>query len=118
MKPFQYATALSPAGARELAGEDGAYLAGGNDLLALMKEYLVEPRILVNIKSLPGLNRVEPGAKVWTLGAIPPPLAGSPQLEVPTAADDPRLLNPPYDHVAKSFRALRTRHFYGIAWKW
>ena len=62
MKPIQYATALSPAGARELAGEDGAYLAGGNDLLALMKEYLVEPRILVNIKSLPGLNRVEPGA--------------------------------------------------------
>ena len=69
MKPFQYATALSAAGARELAGEDGAYLAGGNDLLALMKEYIVEPRILVNIKSLPGLNRVKPGAKVWTLGA-------------------------------------------------
>jgi hypothetical protein len=59
-----------------------------------------------------------PPEKVWTLGAIPPPLAGSPQLEVPTAADDPRLLNPPYDHVAKSFRALRIRHFYGIAWKW
>jgi hypothetical protein len=56
--------------------------------------------------------------KVWTLGAIPPPLAGWPQLEVPTTPDDPRLLKPPYDQVAKSFRTLRTRHFYGIAWKW
>ena len=69
MKPFQYATALSPASARELAADNGAYLAGGNDLLALMKEYLVEPKILVNIKSLPGLNKIESGAKSWTIGA-------------------------------------------------
>src|ERR1017187_763956 len=68
MKPFQYATALSPASARELVGEDGAYLAGGNDLLAMMKEYLVSPKILVNIKSLPGSNKIEAGAKVWTIG--------------------------------------------------
>jgi xanthine dehydrogenase YagS FAD-binding subunit len=68
MKAFQYATALSPASARELAGEDGAYLAGGNDLLAMMKEYLTEPKTLVNIKSLPGLNKIETGGKVWTIG--------------------------------------------------
>src|SRR5215470_17784462 len=70
MKAFQYATALSPAGARSLVGDDGAYLAGGNDLLALMKEYLVEPKTLVNIKSLPGLNKIESGSKVWTIGAL------------------------------------------------
>src|SRR3954447_3461433 len=69
MKAFQYATALSPASARQLEGEDGAYLAGGNDLLALMKEYLVEPKTLVNIKSLPGLNKIETGAKAWNIGA-------------------------------------------------
>jgi xanthine dehydrogenase YagS FAD-binding subunit len=69
MKSFQYATALSPAGARELVGDDGAYLAGGNDLLALMKEYLVEPKILVNVKSLPGMNKIQLGPKIWTLGA-------------------------------------------------
>ncbi len=68
MKAFQYATALSPASARELAGENGAYLAGGNDLLALMKEYLVEPKILVNIKSLPGSNKIEPGSQAWSIG--------------------------------------------------
>src|SRR5208282_929216 len=26
--------------------------------------------ILVNIKSLPGLNRIEPGSKNWTIGAL------------------------------------------------
>jgi xanthine dehydrogenase YagS FAD-binding subunit len=69
MKPFQYAVATSPASARELLGKDGRYLAGGNDLLAEMKEYLAEPKILVNIKSLPGLNRIEPGQSNWTIGA-------------------------------------------------
>jgi xanthine dehydrogenase YagS FAD-binding subunit len=69
MKPFQYATALSPDSARDLTGDEGAYLAGGNDLLALMKESLLEPKILVNIKSVPGLNAIRPGAKAWTLGA-------------------------------------------------
>jgi len=69
MKPFQYATAHSTAGARELVADDGAYLAGGNDLLALMKDYVVAPKILVNIKSLPGANRIEPGASAWTIGA-------------------------------------------------
>jgi xanthine dehydrogenase YagS FAD-binding subunit len=69
MNPIQYATALSADSARDLAGEDGAYLAGGNDLLALMKEYLAQPRILVNIKSLPGLNSIQTGSKTWSLGA-------------------------------------------------
>jgi xanthine dehydrogenase YagS FAD-binding subunit len=68
MKSFQYATALSPASARELLGKDGAYLAGGNDLLNLMKEYLAQPDVLVNIKSLPGLNKIESGSQVWTIG--------------------------------------------------
>jgi xanthine dehydrogenase YagS FAD-binding subunit len=69
MKPFQYATATSPAGARQLMGDNGTYLAGGNDLLALMKEYILNPKILVNIKSLPGLNKIQPGGKVWMIGA-------------------------------------------------
>ena len=68
MKPFQYATASSPAAARELVGDNGAYLAGGNDLLAMMKDYLVEPKVLVNIKSLPGSTKIAPGAKAWTIG--------------------------------------------------
>ena len=64
MKAFQYATAHSTDSARELVADKGAYLAGGNDLLGLLKDYLVPaPNILVNIKSLPGLNKIERGEK-------------------------------------------------------
>ena len=47
----------------------GRYLAGGIDLLGEMKEYIAEPKILVNIKSLPGLDKLEPGGQVWSIGS-------------------------------------------------
>jgi len=68
VKPFQYASATSVANARELLGKDGRYLAGGIDLLGEMKEYIAEPKILVNIKSLPGADKIEPGEAIWTIG--------------------------------------------------
>ena len=70
MKAFEYATAHSSASARELVAGNGAYLAGGNDLLGLLKEYLVSANILVNIKSLPGLNKIEHGKTFWTIGSL------------------------------------------------
>ncbi len=70
MKVFEYATAHSPASARELVAGNGAYLAGGNDLLGLLKEYLVSANILVNIKSLPGLDKIEHGKNFWTIGSL------------------------------------------------
>ncbi len=69
MKAFQYLTATSPATAQEHVADKGRYLAGGIDLLGEMKEYISEPAVLVNIKSLPGLNRIEPGAESWSIGA-------------------------------------------------
>src|SRR3989440_8945497 len=69
MKSFSYATATSPAGARELAASNGRFLAGGMDLLSEMKEYIAQPKTLVNIKSLPGLDKIEPAAKAWSIGA-------------------------------------------------
>jgi xanthine dehydrogenase YagS FAD-binding subunit len=68
MNSFKYVTATSPASARELVGTDGRYLAGGMDLLSEMKEYIAQPKVLVNIKSLP-LNKIERGSKAWTIGA-------------------------------------------------
>src|SRR5215510_6166328 len=68
MNSFQYVTATSPTSARELVGTDGRYLAGGMDLLSEMKEYIAQPKVLVNIKSLP-LNKIERGSKAWTIGA-------------------------------------------------
>jgi xanthine dehydrogenase YagS FAD-binding subunit len=70
MKSFQYATAHSAASAQQLVADKGAYLAGGNDLLGLLKEYLVSPDTLVNIKSLPGLGKIEHGKSFWTIGAL------------------------------------------------
>ncbi|HEU6448962.1 MAG TPA: FAD binding domain-containing protein [Verrucomicrobiae bacterium] len=71
MKAFSYATARSTDSARELAGSKGCYLAGGNDLLTLLKDYLVPaPEILVNIKSLPGMSQIQRGEKSWTIGAL------------------------------------------------
>ncbi|MDB6015799.1 MAG: molybdopterin dehydrogenase FAD-binding [Pedosphaera sp.] len=68
MKAFEYATAHSVNSAQEMVADNGQYIAGGNDLLGLLKEYIVDPKILVSVKSLPGLDRVETGSKVWTIG--------------------------------------------------
>lgn len=71
MKAFAYATAFSPDSARKLAADHGAYLAGGNDLLGLLKDYLIPgPNIVVNIKSLPGLSQIQRSEKLWTIGAL------------------------------------------------
>jgi xanthine dehydrogenase YagS FAD-binding subunit len=69
MKAFQYTTAGSVAAATELAANGGRYFAGGVDLLGEMKEHIAEPNLLVNIKSIPGLQTIEPGEKLWTIGA-------------------------------------------------
>jgi xanthine dehydrogenase YagS FAD-binding subunit len=69
LNSFQYATATSPASARELLGSDGRYLAGGMDLLSEMKEYIAQPKVLVNIKALPGLNKIERDKQMWAIGA-------------------------------------------------
>lgn len=69
MKSFQYVTAASPASACELAASDGRFLAGGVDLLGEMKEYISEPKTVVNVKALSGLDRIEPAETVWSIGA-------------------------------------------------
>ncbi|MBK7877389.1 MAG: xanthine dehydrogenase family protein subunit M [Planctomycetes bacterium] len=46
-------------------------LAGGQDLLTEMKEHLVEPDKLVNLKGVPGLDRIEfTAAGACTIGAL------------------------------------------------
>jgi xanthine dehydrogenase YagS FAD-binding subunit len=72
MKAFEYATAHSTDSARQLAADNGAYLAGGNDLLGLLKDYLVSANILVNIKSLPGLDKIERGKNSGRLARSSP----------------------------------------------
>lgn len=69
MKSFSYATARSVDSALELVRDQGRFLAGGMDLLGEMKEGLVEPDLLVNIKQLPGTREITPAADRWTIGA-------------------------------------------------
>jgi xanthine dehydrogenase YagS FAD-binding subunit len=70
MKAFEYATARALDSAPQLAADNGHYLAGGNDLLGRMKDYITDANILVNIKSLPGLDQIKSGHDHWTIGAL------------------------------------------------
>jgi xanthine dehydrogenase YagS FAD-binding subunit len=70
MKPFAYATASSLESARQMVADNGVYIAGGNDLLGRLKEYLTDAARVVNIKALPDLNQIQPGPDHWTIGAL------------------------------------------------
>jgi xanthine dehydrogenase YagS FAD-binding subunit len=73
MRPFEY---VSPANARQaatlLAASWGQteILAGGTDLLALMKEDVVTPKRLVNIKEIADLRGVTSNAQGLRIGAL------------------------------------------------
>ena len=60
MRAFEYANPSTVAEAVELlAGVDALPLGGGTDLLSLMKDDLVTPARLVNLKSIPELHGIE-----------------------------------------------------------
>ncbi len=59
MRPFEYASPNSKEQVAALLGaswDAGAILAGGTDLLALMKDDVVAPKRLVNVKGIDGLR--------------------------------------------------------------
>src|SRR6516162_1701699 len=58
MHPFEYASANKKEQVAALLGDQGAVLAGGTDLLALMKDDIVTPSRLVNIKQIEGLRGI------------------------------------------------------------
>ena len=66
MKAFEYATPTSKEQAVGLLAQnwnDAALLAGGTDLLALMKDDIVSPKRLVNVKGIAGLDGVSYNAR-------------------------------------------------------
>jgi xanthine dehydrogenase YagS FAD-binding subunit len=66
MNPFQYATASTPDDAISLAGQNGRYLGGGIDLLGEMKDYIISPDVLVNVKGV-SANSVNSAANTSSL---------------------------------------------------
>ncbi|HEU5068854.1 MAG TPA: FAD binding domain-containing protein [Verrucomicrobiae bacterium] len=103
MKAFEYATALSTDSAQQMVDGHGEYLAGGNDLLGRLKDYLTDAGRLVNIKSLPGLNRIEKGGTHWTLGAL---------VTIAQLEDDPELGRtfPGLQHAAAEIASQQIRN--------
>jgi xanthine dehydrogenase YagS FAD-binding subunit len=73
MRPFEY---LSPANTKQAASLLSAtwgeteILAGGTDLLALMKEDVVTPRRLINIKEIKELGGVSANARGLRIGSL------------------------------------------------
>jgi len=73
MKAFEYVNPTDIKSAvNELtrAGARGKLIAGGIDLLGEMKDYIRTPDVLVNLKSVPNLNRLQIGTKGLTLGPL------------------------------------------------
>ena len=56
MQAFEYVTPTKKEQVATLLGQQGSILAGGTDLLALMKDDVVTPNRLVNIKQIDGLR--------------------------------------------------------------
>jgi xanthine dehydrogenase YagS FAD-binding subunit len=74
LQAFDYVSANSKEQVATLLGENAAILAGGTDLLALMKDYVVTPQRLVNIKDIEQLRGISyqprSGLRIGALATI------------------------------------------------
>lgn len=69
MNAFSYVTPRSAKSAVELVRDQGRFIAGGQDILGEMKEAIVAPKTLVNIKALPETTNLRSENGKWTIGA-------------------------------------------------
>ncbi len=73
MKNFEYAAPTTEEEALALLAEredQAAVLAGGTDLVPLMKKWLVTPKRVVNIKNIPSLRGIHAHSQGVTIGAV------------------------------------------------
>lgn len=81
MRAFEYASATTKEQAVGLLGsswDDAAVLAGGTDLISLMKDDVVQPKRLINIKEIAEMHGIRPGSaarakpqlKTLSIGAL------------------------------------------------
>ena len=74
MQAFEYVSPKTQAQATSLLGKNWGQtevLAGGTDLLALMKDDVVAPKRLVNIKGIGDMHGIQKlGAGAWRIGAL------------------------------------------------
>lgn len=75
MRPFEYASPQTEAEAIDLLGDHGgntAILAGGTDLLTLLKRDLLAPQRVVDLKTVESLTGVTPDGEGIRIGALTP----------------------------------------------
>jgi xanthine dehydrogenase YagS FAD-binding subunit len=53
-------------------GGDAKVITGGVDLVSLMKNRVIEPKALINIKTIPGLNYISEDGNTLRIGALTP----------------------------------------------
>src|SRR5258708_35022561 len=73
MRPFEYASPTTSKQVPELLGQNWGeveVLAGGTDLLSLMKDDITTPKRLVNIKNVAGLHGVRAVPDALIIGAL------------------------------------------------
>ncbi|HLK35053.1 MAG TPA: xanthine dehydrogenase family protein subunit M [Terriglobales bacterium] len=70
MRAFEYTSPTTRQQAVELLSAEAAVLAGGTDLLSLMKDDVVAPKRVVNIKEIRELNGVHYGPRGLQIGAL------------------------------------------------
>jgi xanthine dehydrogenase YagS FAD-binding subunit len=70
MRAFEYTSPTTRQQAVELLSGEAAVLAGGTDLLSLMKDDVVTPKRVVNIKEIRELNGVHYGPRGMQIGAL------------------------------------------------
>lgn len=70
MEAFEYANPTTLGEALKLLGDDAQVLAGGTDLISLMKDGVAAPKRVVNIKNIKELGGVAPHAGGLRIGAI------------------------------------------------
>ena len=72
MRPFEYASPKTKQQAIAMLSKDwsSAVLAGGTDLVSLMKDEVVTPKRLINIKGIPDMHAVKNVKGATVVGAL------------------------------------------------
>jgi xanthine dehydrogenase YagS FAD-binding subunit len=109
MKPFEYASPATKEQAVGLLGTtwgQAEVLAGGTDLLALMKDDIIHPKRLVNIKQIKEMSGVAAGSNGLRIGALT--TLGELADNVNVAKDYPALAEALNDAASPQIRNMAT----------